>query len=134
MNPLKSTAIGLLLLATASASAQPPMLEDDDAAELVGGAVQSAEGIEVGEVTAVTLNSNGEVAEIRMTTERSLGMGGKTIILPNGRFLVLRGTVVLQLPLENIRQLPAIEDMRGFEGSQGRGAPVVSGASAAEFR
>jgi hypothetical protein len=37
-------------------------------------------------------------------------MGERTVILPRGRYLVLRGTVVLQLPLENIRQLPAIEE------------------------
>ena len=86
------------------------MLEETDAAELIGGAVQSAEGIEVGEVSAVTMNEDGEVTEIRMNMEQSLGMGERIAILPRGRYLVLRGTVVLQLPLENIRQLPATED------------------------
>ena len=102
-------AIVFLVLATA-ASAQPPMLEETDAAELIGGTVQSSEGIEVGEVSAVTMNKDGEVTEIRMNMEQSLGIGERTVILPRGRYLVLRGTVVLQLPLENIRQLPAIED------------------------
>jgi len=109
MNLFKSIAIVFLLFAT-PASAQPPMLEETDAAELIGGAVQSAEGIEVGEVSAVTMNEDGEVTEIRMNMEQSLGMGERTAILPRGRYLVLRGTVVLQLPFENIRQLPAIED------------------------
>ena len=68
------------------------------------------EGIEVGEVSAVTMNKDGEVTEIRMNMEQSLGMGERTVILLRGRYLVLRGTVVLQLPLQNIRQLPAIED------------------------
>jgi hypothetical protein len=108
MNLLKSIAIVLLLHAT-PALAQPPMLEEADAAELIGGAVQSAEGIEVGEVSAAAMNKDGEVTEIRMNMEQSLGMGERTVILPRGRYLVLRGTVVLQLPLENIRQLPAIE-------------------------
>ena len=109
MNLFKSIAIVFLELAT-PASAQPPMLEETDAAELIGGAVQSAEGIEVGEVSAVTMNKDGEVTEIRMNMEQSLGIGERTVILPRGRYLVLRGTVVLQLPLENIRQLPVIED------------------------
>jgi hypothetical protein len=60
MNLLKSIAIVLLLHAT-PALAQPPMLEEADAAELIGGAVQSAEGIEVGEVSAVAMNKDGEV-------------------------------------------------------------------------
>jgi ribosomal 30S subunit maturation factor RimM len=109
MNLLKSIAIVFLVLVT-PASAQPPMLEETDAAELIGGAVQSAEGIEVGEVSAVTMNKDGEVTEIRMNMEQSLGIGERTVILPRGRYVVLRGTVVLQLPLENIRQLPATED------------------------
>jgi hypothetical protein len=110
MNLFEAMAIVFLVLAT-SASAQPPMLDETDAAELIGGAVQSAEGIEVGEGSAVTMNKNGEVTEIRMNLEQSLGIGERTVILPRGRYLVLRGTVVLQLPLEKIRQLPvAIED------------------------
>jgi hypothetical protein len=64
------------------------------------GAVQSAEGIEVGEVSSVTMNKDGQVSEIRMNLEQSLGIGEKTVILPQGHYLVLRGTVVLQLPLK----------------------------------
>jgi hypothetical protein len=116
MNLFKSIAIVLLLHAP-PALAQPPMLEEADAAELIGGAVQSAEGIEVGEVSAAAMNKDGEVTEIRMNMEQSLGMGERTVILPRGRYLVLRGTVVLQLPLENIRQLPAIEGNARSEGS-----------------
>ena len=58
-------ALVLFVLGTSSAaSAQPLTLEDSDAAELIGGAVQSTEGIEVGEVASVTMNSEGEVTEI----------------------------------------------------------------------
>ena len=45
MNVFKSIAIVFLVL-VAPASAQAPMLDDKDAAELIGGVVQSAEGIE----------------------------------------------------------------------------------------
>jgi hypothetical protein len=54
---------------------QAPMLEETDAAELIGGTVQSAEGLEVGQVCSVALKPDGEVTEIRMTTEQALGMG-----------------------------------------------------------
>ena len=44
MNLFKSIVVVFLVLVT-PASAQPPMLEETDAAELIGGAVQSAEGM-----------------------------------------------------------------------------------------
>ena len=88
------------------------MLEEADAAELIGGTVQSEEGIEVGEVSAVTMNKDGEVTEIRMIMERSLGIGEKTVVLPQNAYLVMRGAVILRLPLETIRQLPPVDDGR----------------------
>ena len=104
-------ALVLFVLGTSSAaSAQPLTLEDSDAAELIGGAVQSTEGIEVGEVASVTMNSEGEVTEIRITVERWLGMGEKTFILPRDTYIALRGTIVVKLPLEDIRQLSSVEE------------------------
>ena len=101
----------LFVLGTSSAaSAQPPTLEDSDAAELIGRAVQSTEGIEVGKVASVTMNSEGEVTEIRITVERWLGMGEKTVILPRDSYIALRGTIVVKLPLEDIRQLSSVEE------------------------
>jgi hypothetical protein len=100
----------LLTSACAPLCAQPPMLEESDAAELVGAPVQSAEGFGVGEVSAVTLRGDGEVTEIRMTMEQALGMGERIVVLPPNTYLVLRGTVILQLPLDEIRQLPTLQE------------------------
>jgi hypothetical protein len=97
----------LALGAASGALAQPPMLDEVDAADLIGGTVQSAEGIEVGEVCAITLKQDGEVTEVRMTTERTLGVGERTVIPPKDSYIVLRGTIVLHLSLEEIRRLPA---------------------------
>src|SRR5215208_2518481 len=97
----------LALGAASGALAQPPMLDEVDAADLIGGTVQSAEGIEVGEVCAITLKQDGEVTEVRMTTERTLGVGERTVILPKDGYIVMRGTIVLHLSLEEIRRLPA---------------------------
>ena len=111
MDALKIGALVLFVLGFSSAvSAQPPMLEDSDAAELVGAPVQSIEGIEVGEVVSVTMNSHGEVTEIRIGVERWLGMGEKIVILPRDSYIVLRGTIVVKLPLEDIRQLSSVDE------------------------
>jgi hypothetical protein len=97
----------LALGAASGALAQPSMLDEVDAADLIGGTVQSAEGIEVGEVCAITLKQDGEVTEVRMTTERTLGVGERTVILPKDSYIVLRGSIVVHLSLEKIRRLPA---------------------------
>jgi hypothetical protein len=113
MKLLKAFCLVLILHAPAlGVISQPAMLEENDAAELVGASVQSAEGVEVGEVSAVTMNKDGEVTEIRMTMERSLGIGAKTVVLPQNSYLVMRGTVILRLPLGTIRQLPPVDDRR----------------------
>jgi hypothetical protein len=88
---------------------QAPMLEETDAAELIGGTVQSAEGLEVGQVCSVALKPDGEVTEIRMTTEQALGMGERTVILPQRSYLILQGTVLLRLPVGEIRRLPGVD-------------------------
>jgi hypothetical protein len=56
------------------------------------------------------MNSEGEVTEIRITVERWLGMGEKTFILPRDTYIALRGTIVVKLPLEDIRQLSSVEE------------------------
>jgi hypothetical protein len=58
------------------------------------------------------MKQGGEVTEVRMTMEQSLGIGARTVILPQDTYLILRGTVILRLPLELIKQLPAVGDRR----------------------
>ena|SRR5688572_1375178 len=61
MPHLRNALIAVLLCAAWSGvSAQPPMLEDSDATELIGGGVPSAEGVEVVEVSAVVIKTDGE--------------------------------------------------------------------------
>jgi hypothetical protein len=84
----------LALGAASGALAQPPMLDEVDAADLIGGTVQSAEGIEVGEVCAITLKQDGEVTEVRMTTERTLGVGERTVILPKDSYTAILSCAV----------------------------------------
>jgi ribosomal 30S subunit maturation factor RimM len=82
---------GLLVAPRAEAQATP----DSFALELIGARVFAADGADVGEVSAVTIGPDGQVAEVRMTTDRALGFGERVVVLPRGTFMALRGAVVL---------------------------------------
>jgi hypothetical protein len=100
--------LALTLMATSEAPAQSlnPRLGEEDASELIGGPVLSADGEEVGEVAAVTLEPDGEVSEIRIATGALLGLGEVTVVLPQGSYITLRGALVLRLSAAQVRQLP----------------------------
>jgi len=87
------------------ALAQSPGGQRDPAAELVGVAVLSAEGTEVGTVSAVTVGADGRIAEIRLTTSSPSGVGTRTVAIPQGSFTALDGAVVLDLSADEIDAL-----------------------------
>ncbi len=95
------------------ALAQTPVEPGSEAAELIGGVVFSAEGIEVGEVSAVTVGQDGQIAEIRMTTARPLGLGQRIVVIGRGKFMALRGAVVLDLSAEEVDALPSPAALKG---------------------
>jgi hypothetical protein len=80
-----------------------------DPAELIGVAAFSAEGTEVGTVSAVTVGADGQVSEIRLTTSSPLGLGARTVAIPQGSFTALDGAVVLDLSAAEVDALPAPE-------------------------
>jgi hypothetical protein len=45
-----------------------------------------------------------------MKTGALLGIGARTIEIPGGAFIVLRGAVVLELPAESVEALPERAD------------------------
>jgi PRC-barrel domain len=81
--------------------------------ELIGASVYAAGGIEVGEVSAVTVGEDGQIAEIRVTTAYPLGFGQRTVVLQRGSFLALRGAVVLDISAEEFGALPGTAALRG---------------------
>jgi hypothetical protein len=95
------------------ALAQTPAEPGSEAAELIGGVVFSAEGTEVGEVSAVTVGQDGEIAEIRVTTALRLGLGQRTVVIRRGKFMALRGAVVLTLSADEVDALPSPAALRG---------------------
>jgi hypothetical protein len=75
-------------------------------AELIGAPVFAAGGAEVGHVADICFDAHGRPEKLRMTTEAALGFGIRTVAVPEGTFIVLRGAVALDLPPEAIREFP----------------------------
>ena len=103
-------AVVLLITVPASLRAQSPgrvQLEAAElAAELMGGPVFSADGIEVGELVDLSMTDGGRVNRIRITTAATLGFGSRVVEIPDGAFMILRGAVVVDFPAEAIEALP----------------------------
>jgi sporulation protein YlmC with PRC-barrel domain len=78
-----------------------------EAAELVGATVFTADGTDVGEVGAVTLGPDGQIASLHVTIAATLGLGTRTVELPQGTFVALRGAVVLDMTTQDLARLPS---------------------------
>src|SRR5262245_43213178 len=74
-------------------------------AELLGAPVFAADGLQVGDVADIRVDEEGQPAGLLMKTGAMLGIGTRTVDVPRGAFIVLRGAVVLELPLEAVQSL-----------------------------
>jgi sporulation protein YlmC with PRC-barrel domain len=75
-------------------------------AELLGAPVFAAGGREIGNVADISFDEEGRAKRLLVTTEANLGFGTRTVNIPIGTFIVLRGAVVLDLTPEQVRRLP----------------------------
>ena len=75
-------------------------------AELIGAPVFAAGGAEIGQVADIAFDDQGRPARLRITTQGTLGLGERTVNIPNGAYMVLRGAVVLDLTPDQLRRLP----------------------------
>src|SRR5947207_12181488 len=73
------------------------------AAELIGAPVFAKDGAEVGEVADISFDDELQPDHLRMTTGAVLGLGTRTLEIPRGTFMALRGAVVLDVPAEGIK-------------------------------
>jgi hypothetical protein len=107
--------LALLIVIAFSGIATPQSAapEDSIAAELVGAGVFAADGSEVGQVAAVSIGTGGEISEIRITTASPLGVGERTVVLPRGSYIVLRGAVVVDLSRAELDSLPSAGSQSG---------------------
>jgi PRC-barrel domain len=76
------------------------------AAELIGAPAFAADGPEIGEVADLLFDADGQARKVRIKAAAHLGLGTRTLEVPQGAFTLLRGAVVLDLPAEALRALP----------------------------
>lgn len=81
--------------------------------ELMGARVYAAGGVEVGEVAALTIGEDGQIAEVRVSTSYPLGFGQRVAVLRQGSFITLRGAIVVDMTPEQFNALPSARVQRG---------------------
>src|SRR5262245_35526309 len=98
----------LILLAASqnglSASAQA-LTQQEIAQELIGSPVYSMQGQAIGTVVDVALDEDEQFRNLSLKTSGRLGFGERTVKVPGSAFIVLRGAVVLELPMESLKEL-----------------------------
>src|SRR6476660_1497175 len=100
-------ALAVLLMGAAPiAHAEDPGKVDLEAlemvSELIGAPVFSKDGTEVGQVADIAFDDKLQPQRLRMTTGRHLGLGARTIEIPKGSFMPVRGAVILDVPAEAV--------------------------------
>jgi sporulation protein YlmC with PRC-barrel domain len=110
--------IAVLLLALGVGpvcQAQSPGTGDDQDtaglhAEMLGAPVYAADGVLIGQVSDISYDEDDQPKRVRMTSDKVLGLGARTLEIPAGLFTVLRGAVVVDLPAEAVQTLPELTE------------------------
>jgi hypothetical protein len=110
--------IAVLLLALGVGpvcQAQSPGTGDDQDtaglhAEMLGAPVYAADGVLIGQVSDISYDEDDQPKRVRMTSDKVLGLGVRTLEIPAGLFTVLRGAVVVDLPTEAVQTLPELTE------------------------
>jgi sporulation protein YlmC with PRC-barrel domain len=100
----KALLIALFLSAPVVGRAEEPGKVDLEAAEmvaeLIGAPVLAKDGTEVGQVADISFDHKLQPQRLRMTTAAALGFGVRTLDIPKGAFMSVRGVVILRVPAE----------------------------------
>jgi hypothetical protein len=102
-------AVVFLILAPPS-FAQERADSNTETAELIGAPVFAADGAEVGEVVDLSFDDEGQPQRLKMKAAAHLGLGARTIEVPQGAFIALRGAVVLDMPAAAVQVLPELTE------------------------
>ena len=86
----------------ALASSAHALTQEEIVQELIGAPVYSTDGHEVGTVADIALDEDKQFDALLMNTSRKLGFGERTVRVPGGAFIALRGAVVLDLPAQSM--------------------------------
>ena len=92
-----------LFLGTAAGHAGKVDFEATEmAAELIGSPVYAKDGVEVGTVADIAFDEELQPHRLCMTTGKDLGLGIRTLDVPKGAFMLVRGAVILRVPAEAV--------------------------------
>ena len=80
------------------------------AAAIIGARVSDSRGVEVGEVADISLDEDGRPDRLRVRASSILGFGERTVEIPRGAYMLLRGHVVLEISADDLRSLPEVSD------------------------
>jgi hypothetical protein len=80
---------------------------------LVGLEVFSADGQNLGKVTHAIAASDGKVSAIRIKVGGLLGIGGKTVAIPAGKFALSGKNIRLGMTSDEVNKLPAVDAKQG---------------------
>ena len=76
---------------------------------LIGQSVFSAHGYNLGSVHSVATDADGKVAAIHIKTGSFLGIGGKLVAIPEGKFTRSGVNVRLGMTAEEVSKLPEVK-------------------------
>ena len=110
-----------ILVTSLIAVASPGYAQDQDpgkidlkaselAAEIIGAPVSDPMGTEIGEVADVSFDEDGQPDRLRVRISAPLGFGERTVEVPRGTYMLLRGHAVLELSADELRALPDVGD------------------------
>jgi hypothetical protein len=80
------------------------------AAEIIGAPVSDPRGTQIGEVADVSFDEDGQPDRLRVRISALLGFGERTVEVPRGTYMLLRGHAVLELSADALRALPDVGD------------------------
>jgi len=78
--------------------------------KLMGLAVFSSDGNKLGTVQALETGPDGKVKAIHIKSGSFLGIGGKMVAIPEGKFIRLGDQVRLHLTAEEVSKLPDLKE------------------------
>src|ERR1044072_1364096 len=93
--------VAYFLLGFALASAQSDEVDTEAqhmVAELMGAPVLATDGLEVGEVSDIKFDEKLQPHSLRIRTAAMLGLGVRTLQVPQGTFIAVRGAIALRVP------------------------------------
>jgi sporulation protein YlmC with PRC-barrel domain len=109
--------VALFLSAAVVGRAEEPGKVDLEAAEmvaeLIGAPVLANDGTEVGEVADILFDDELQPQRLRMTTAAILGFGVRTLEIPKGAFMPVRGAVMLRVPAEAVSAFSELAEPTG---------------------